>query len=117
MTGQSGQFPLVHLEVLVGLCNRQHFVAMVDPLEFTEWAQQPLAAVAVPLHPLLLVLRAGQDLKQKNQEAPVALKERLLRRGRQTNLWPEAVGGRNVFVLSPRSPPGVVKFETLVAEV
>lgn len=35
----------------------------------------------------------------------------------QTHLWPEVVGGKNVFVLSPRRPPGVVEFETLVAEV
>lgn len=46
------------------------------------------------------------------------LKEQpLLQRGRQANLWPEVVGGQNVFVLRPGSPPGVVKFETLVAEV
>lgn len=83
-----GQFPLVYLEVLVGLCNRQHFVPMVDPLEFTKWAEQPLAVVAVPLHPLLLVLRAGQDLKQKNHEAPMTAAEQQLlqggREGRQT---------------------------------
>lgn len=35
----------------------------------------------------------------------------------QVNLWPEVVGGQNVLVLSSRSPPGVVKFKTLVAEV
>lgn len=48
----------------------------------------------------------------------MTLKEQqLLQRGRQTHLWPEVVGGQNVFVLSPRSPPGVVKFKTPVAEV
>lgn len=31
---------------------------MVDPAELAEWAQQPLAVVAVPLQPLLLVIRA-----------------------------------------------------------
>ena len=36
---------------------------------------------------------------------------------KQTNLWPEVVGGQDVFVLRPGSSPGVVQFETLVAEV
>lgn len=36
---------------------------------------------------------------------------------RQTNLWPKVVSGKNVFVLSSGSSPGVVEFETLVAEV
>lgn len=33
------------------------------------------------------------------------------------NLWPEVVRWQNVFVLSSRGSPGVVEFETLVAEV
>lgn len=39
MRGKFEQFTLVHLEVLVGLSYRQHFVPMVDPPEFAKWAQ------------------------------------------------------------------------------
>lgn len=62
---QSGWPTLLHLEVLVGLSNRQHSVSVVDSTELTKRAQQPLAVVAVPLHPLLLVLCAHQNLKHE----------------------------------------------------
>lgn len=51
-----------HLKGLVGLRDRQHLVPVVDPTELAEWAQQPLTVVAVPLQPLLLVIRACQNL-------------------------------------------------------
>lgn len=91
-------------------------MSVVDSTELTKRAQQPLAAVAVPLHPLLLVLWAREDLK--HQERTRGVKEQpLLGDARRTNLGPEVVGGQDVLVLRSRSPPGMVKFKTLVAEV
>lgn len=90
----------------------------MDSTELTKRAQQPLAVVAVPLHPLLLVLRAREDLKHQEdlrRERAAAADEG--GRCSQTNLGPEVVGGQDVLVLRSRSPPGMVKFKTLVAEV
>lgn len=56
------QLACAHLEGLVGLRDRQHLVPVVDPAELAKRAQQPLAVVAVPLQPLLLVIRACQNL-------------------------------------------------------
>lgn len=58
---------LIHLEFLVGLSDGQHPVSVVDSAELAERAEQPLAAVAVPLHPLLLVLRAREDLEHQER--------------------------------------------------
>lgn len=36
---------------------------------------------------------------------------------KQPDLWPKVVGGKNVFMLSSWCSPGMVEFETLIAEV
>ena len=56
---------MTHLEGLVGLCNGQHFVSMVDTAEFTKWTQKPLAVMTVPLQSLLLMLCAREDLEHR----------------------------------------------------
>lgn len=79
------------LQSLVSLSHGEDFVSGVDSAQFAERTEQPLAGPAVELQLLVVVLRAGQNLRRRGslkiEPVPLSHPSHVENRRQATNIY------------------------------